>query len=390
MRHATSQKASRGTMKAPMSASLPDLFQPLQLRQLCLANRLVVSPMCQYSCNAADGLATDWHLVHLGSRAVGGAGLIFTEAAAVTPEGRISPQDLGFWSDEHAEALDRARRFCQEQGAAIGVQLAHAGRKASTHRPWEAGAGISVEVGGWTPIGPSPKPHADGYCVPREVRADEIQPLVVQPFGAAAERAHAFGYDVLEIHAAHGYLLHEFLSPIANHRQDAYGGSFDNRTRLLLEVVAAVRQVWPERKPLFVRISATDWVPDGWDIDASVALAHKLKEEGVDVIDCSSGGVSAAQQFVAAPGYQVPFAERIRREARIATAAVGLITTAEQAQDILARGQADLIVMARQFLREPYFPIGAAQCLDVPEAARWPVQYERARPRGPAHPGQRA
>src|ERR1051326_2122694 len=232
MRHATSQKASRGTMKAPMSASLPDLFQPLQLRQLCLANRLVVSPMCQYSCNAADGLATDWHLVHLGSRAVGGAGLILTEAAAVTPEGRISPQDLGFWSDEHAEALDRARRFCQEQGAAIGVQLAHAGRKASTHRPWEAGAGISVEVGGWTPIGPSPKPHAEGYCMPREVRTDEIQPLVVTPFAAAAARAHAFGYDVLEIHAAHGYLLHEFLSPIANHRQDAYGGSFDNRTQI--------------------------------------------------------------------------------------------------------------------------------------------------------------
>jgi 2,4-dienoyl-CoA reductase-like NADH-dependent reductase (Old Yellow Enzyme family) len=373
-----------------MSVSVPDLFRPIQLRQLCLNNRLVVSPMCQYSCNAGDGLATDWHLVHLGSRAVRGAGLIFTEAAAVTPEGRISPQDLGFWSDQHTEALDRARTFCQEQGAAIGVQLAHAGRKASTHRPWEAGAGISPADGGWTPVAPGPEPHAEGYCVPRALGTDEIQSLVVQPFAAAADRAHRFGYDVIEIHAAHGYLLHEFLSPLANHRQDSYGGSFDNRSRSLLEVVAAVRRVWPESKPLFVRISATDWVRGGCDVDASVALARKLKEEGVDVIDCSSGGVSPAQQIVAVPGYQVPFAERIRHEAEIATAAVGLITNAEQAQEILARGQADLIVMARQFLREPYFPLAAAHWLDAADALPWPVQYERARPRGHAHPGQRA
>jgi 2,4-dienoyl-CoA reductase-like NADH-dependent reductase (Old Yellow Enzyme family) len=240
------------------------------------------------------------------------------------------------------------------------------------------------------PLGPSAEPHGEGYPVPCALHADEIQPLVVQPFADAAERAYRFGYDVLEIHAAHGYLLHEFLSPFANHRHDRYGGTFDNRIRLVLDVVAAVRQVWPESKPLFVRISATDWVPGGWDLDASVALAHKLKAAGVDVIDCSSGGVAQAQQIAAGPGYQVPFAERIRRDTGIATAAVGLITSAEQAQEILVRGQADLIVMARQFLREPYFPLAAADCLGHAEGVRWPVQYERARPRGQAHPGQRA
>lgn len=277
--------------------SLPRLLQPLAVRQVCLRNRLVVSPMCQYSCEARDGLATDWHLVHLGTRAVGGAGLIFTEAAAVSPEGRISPQDLGFWSNRHAEALERVRIFCQELGAAMGVQLAHAGRKASTHRPWEPGTGLADIEGGWTPLGPGSEPHAEGYRVPRALGSHEIEALVIRPFAEAAERADRFGYDVLEIHAAHGYLLHEFLSPLANHRQDGYGGAFDNRVRLLLEVVQAVRTYWPDRKPLLVRISATDWVAGGWTLDDSVRLARLLKERGVDMIDCSSGGLSTRSKF---------------------------------------------------------------------------------------------
>ena len=369
--------------------SLPRLLQPLALRDVCLRNRLVVSPMCQYSCEARDGLATDWHLVHLGARAVGGAGLILTEAAAVTAEGRIAPQDLGFWSDRHAEALERVRQFCQRQGAAMGVQLAHAGRKASTHRPWEAGSGLADDEGGWTPLGPSPEPHAEGYRVPRALASDELESLVVRPFAEAAERADRFGYDVLEIHAAHGYLLHEFLSPLANQRQDGYGGAFENRVRLVLEVVEAVRRSWPERKPLFVRISATDWVAGGWSIEDSVRLAPLLRECGVDVIDCSSGGVSPAQQIPIGPGYQVPFAERIRHEAGVPTAAVGMITHAEQAEDILEREQADLILMAREFLRSPYFALHAANQLGAAEAVAWPIQYERARPRSQPHPGQR-
>jgi 2,4-dienoyl-CoA reductase-like NADH-dependent reductase (Old Yellow Enzyme family) len=369
--------------------SLPRLLQPLALREVCLGNRVVVSPMCQYSCEARDGLATDWHLVHLGARAVGGAGLIFTEAAAVSPEGRISPQDLGFWSDRHAEALERVRLFCQQQGAAMGVQLAHAGRKASTHRPWEAGLGITDAEGGWAPLGPGPEPHADGYRVPRALATEEIEPLVVRPFAEAAERADRFGYDVVEIHAAHGYLLHEFLSPLANHRQDGYGGPFENRVRVLLDVVDAVRGCWPERKPLFVRISASDWVAGAWSIEDSVRLAPLLRARGVDVIDCSSGGVSTAQQVPTGPGYQVPFAERIRLEAGVLTAAVGLITEAEQAEHILEQEQADLIVMARELLRSPYFPLHAASALGASDGAPWPIQYERARLRNEAHPGQR-
>jgi 2,4-dienoyl-CoA reductase-like NADH-dependent reductase (Old Yellow Enzyme family) len=369
--------------------SLPRLVQPLAVREVCLRNRVVVSPMCQYSCEARDGLATDWHLVHLGARAIGGAGLIFTEAVAVSSEGRISPQDLGFWSDRHAEALERVRAFCQQQGAAMGVQLAHAGRKASTHRPWEAGLGITDADGGWTPLGPGSEPHAEGYRVPRVLATEEIEPLVIRPFAQAAERADRFGYDVVEIHAAHGYLLHEFLSPLANHRQDGYGGPFENRVRVLLEVVEAVRRSWPARKPLFVRISASDWVAGGWTIDDSVRLAPLLRERGVDVIDCSSGGVSTAQQIPTGPGYQVPFAERIRRETGVLTAAVGMITEAEQAEEILVRDQADLIVMARELLRRPYFPLHAASALGAPEAAPWPIQYERARLRHQSHPGQR-
>lgn len=365
------------------------LFAPLTLRELTLRNRLVVSPMCQYSCEAQDGLATDWHLVHLGSRAVGGAALVFTEAAAVTPEGRISPQDLGFWSDDHARTLQRTVAFVQAQGAAMGIQLAHAGRKASTSRPWDPGEGVPDELGGWTPVAPSPLPHAPGYRVPHALTISEMETRVVRPFAEAARRADQLGVDVLEIHAAHGYLLHQFLSPLANHRDDAYGGSFENRVRLTLEVVEAVRARWPAAKPLMVRLSATDWVSGGWDTDQSVQLSRLLRERGVDVIDCSSGGVSPEQRITTGPGYQVPFAEHIRREAEMRTAAVGLITTAPQAEEILACGQADLIVMAREFLRDPSFPLHAAQQLDEPDAVPWPVQYERARPHLASRAGQR-
>jgi 2,4-dienoyl-CoA reductase-like NADH-dependent reductase (Old Yellow Enzyme family) len=358
------------------------LLQPLALGGLTLRNRLVVSPMCQYSCESRDGLATDWHLVHLGTRAVGGAGLVFTEAAAVTPEGRISPEDLGFWSDAHAEALHRTVTFVKRQGAAMGIQLAHAGRKASTHRPWESGAGMADDEGGWTPVAPSAVPHAPDYRAPRALSEDEIEPLVVRPFADAAARANATGFDVIEIHAAHGYLLHEFLSPVANQRTDGYGGGFENRCRVVLEVVDAVRRVWPEDKPLFVRLSCTDWLPESWDIEDTVQLARRLGERGVDVVDCSSGGISPAQQISVGPGYQVPFAERVRHDAQVRTAAVGLITSFEQAESILQAGQADLIVMARQLLREPYFVLHN-------DTERWPVQYQRARPQG-AHPaGQR-
>lgn len=356
---------------------LPLLFQPYQLRDLTLRNRLAVSPMCQYSCEARDGLATTWHLVHLGSRAVGGAGLIFTEAAAVSPEGRISPEDLGFWSDAHAHALQPTIDFVHGQGAAIGVQLAHAGRKASTTRPWDGHRGVSDTEGGWTPIAPSPLPFNPTYRVPREMTEQDIRD-VVTAFGAAAARADASGFDVIELHAAHGYLLHEFMSPLSNKRADRYGGSLDNRIRLALDVAEAIRANWPDGKPVFLRLSATDWTPNGWDVGDSVYLAAALARRGVDVIDCSSGGLDAGQRIASGPGYQVPFAERIRREAGIATAAVGLITAAEQAETILERGQADLIVMAREFLRDPYFPLHAAKTLGVPEAGAWPVQYERA------------
>lgn len=372
----TSQVIATGEATAP--AVTPRLFEPIELRGLTLRNRIVVSPMCQYSCEARDGLATDWHLVHLGSRAVGGAGLVFTEAAAVTPEGRISPEDLGFWSDAHGEALARTVAFVRAQGAAIGIQLAHAGRKASTRRPWEGGGAVGDDEGGWTPIGPSPLPFGPTYREPREMSLADIQD-VVTAFGEAAGRAHRFGFDVVELHAAHGYLLHEFMSPLVNRRSDTYGGSFANRIRLTLEVVEAIRSHWPEEKPLFVRISATDWVPGGWDLGQSVRLAAELRRLGVDVLDCSSGGADPAQQVQLGPGYQVPFAAQIRAEAGIKTGAVGLITTPEQAEAILRREQADLIVIARELLRDPYFPLHAAKALGSPDAAPWPIQYARAK-----------
>ena len=341
-----------------------------------LKNRIVVSPMCQYS--AVDGFANDWHLVHLGSRAVGGAALIIQEATAVSPEGRISPEDLGLWCDEHIPMLRRINDFIAAQGGVAGVQLAHAGRKASCWRPWSGAGAVPAAAGGWPVVGPGPEPFADNYPVPQALDAAGLQ-QVVADFRAAAGRALAAGFKVVELHAAHGYLLHEFLSPLSNLRADAYGGSFENRIRLLLEVVAAVRQVWPQELPLLVRLSATDWTSGGWDAEESVQLAHQLKARGVDLIDCSSGGNVPQASIPVGPGYQVPFAERIRRETGILTGAVGLITTPAEAEAILAHGQADVVLLAREFLREPYFPLVAAQELGV--EVPWPAQYERAKPR---------
>lgn len=330
--------------------------------------------MCQYS--STDGHANDWHLVHLGSRAVGGAALVFTEAAAVLPEGRISPDDLGIWKDEHIEMLARIFRFIDEQGAVAGAQLAHAGRKASTSAPWKGGASLGETEGGWSPIfGPGPQRFDDGYQTPRELDRAGIE-KVLDAFGRAAERAHQAGAKVVEIHAAHGYLLHEFLSPLSNQRTDEYGGSLENRMRLLCLTTERVRQVWPEKYPLFVRISSTDWTEGGWTGEDSVALAKKLKPLGVDLIDCSSGANVPRAQIPTGAGYQVPFAEKIRREAEIATGAVGMITAPEQADQIVRLGQADMVLMAREFLRHPYWPLHAADPLHQ-EIAK-PVQYGRA------------
>lgn len=353
------------------------LLSPLTLRKLTLPNRIAVSPMCQYS--SVDGFASDWHLVHLGSRAVGGAGLVIAEASAVTPEGRITPADLGIWKDQHIEQLARVVRFLHSQGARAGIQLAHAGRKASMAPPSQGERLLSAAEGGWTPVAPSPIPFNDKYATPQPLDEAGID-AVVEAFRAAALRALRAGFDLVEIHAAHGYLLHEFLSPLSNHRTDAYGGSLENRARLLVRVVDAVRAAWPEEKPLFVRISATDWTEGGWSADDSVALARMLKEHGVDLVDCSSGGNVAGAKIPLTPGYQVPFAARIRREAGIATAAVGLITTPAQAAAIVEGGEADLVLLAREMLRDPYFAVHAAQALG--ETAAWPLQYLRAAPAG--------
>ena len=351
-----------------------DLFSPLQLRDVRLRNRIGVSPMCQYS--SEDGFANDWHLVHLGSRAVGGAGLVIAEATAVVPEGRISPQDLGLWKDEQIEMLARIFRFVEAQGAVPGIQLAHAGRKASTPPPWEDDASVGVSEGGWRPIyAPTAEAFDEGDIVPEEIDAAGIR-RVVDAFAAAAQRAEAAGVKLVEIHAAHGYLLHEFLSPLVNRRTDEYGGSFENRTRALRETVEAVRRVWPERYPLIVRISATDWMPGGWDIEEAVQLGRVLKSLGVDMIDCSSGGAVPNAKIPVGPGYQVQFAERIRREAEIATAAVGLITEAEQANEIITSGRADIVLLARELLRKPYWPLHAAAQLGADTQP--PIQYARA------------
>lgn len=361
-----------------MSAPAAGLFDVLRLRGVELRNRVGVSPMCQYS--SRDGLADDWHLVHLGAFATGGAGLVLTEAAAVTPEGRISPHDLGIWDDAHVEPLRRVTRFVERHGAVAGIQLAHAGRKASTRRPWEGGGMAPAEEGGWAEVvAPSAVPFAEGYPAPRALDAAGLA-RVVESFRDAAVRALEAGFRVAEVHAAHGYLLHSFLSPLSNRRDDAYGGGFEGRVRLPLEVVAAVRAVWPERLPLLVRISASDWVEGGWDVEQSVELARRLRDAGVDLVDCSSGGLVPNAKIEAGPGYQVPFAERIRREAGIATAAVGLITEPEQADAVVREGRADLVLLARELLRQPRWPLLAAQRLGVP--IEWPPQYERARPRG--------
>lgn len=351
------------------------LFTPYTLRGVTLRNRIAVSPMCQYS--SEDGFANDWHFVHLGSRAVGGAGLVMTEAAAVVPEGRISPQDLGLWKDEHLPQLARIARFVADQGAVPGMQLAHAGRKASHTRPWEGDRPIPPDApGGWRTVAPSPIPFAPDGPVPQALDEAGIA-RVVRAFADAAARAHAAGFRVLELHGAHGYLIHEFLSPLSNQRNDRYGGSFENRTRLAREVVRAVRERWPEELPLFMRISATDWVDGGWTPEDSVALARLLKSDGVDLMDCSSGGAVPGAKVPTGPGYQTPFAERIRREANIPTGAVGLIRSAMQAEHIVRTGQADLVILARQLLRDPYWPLSAARELHA--TAAWPSQYLRAK-----------
>ncbi len=350
------------------------LFAPLRLREVELRNRIVVSPMCQYS--SVDGFANDWHLVHLGSRAVGGAGLIILEASAVTEEGRISPDDLGIWKDEHIEMLGRIFEFMEAQGAVGGIQLAHAGRKASTSAPWKGHAPLSPAEGGWSPIfGPSALAFDKEHQVPEELDRAGID-RVVRAFGEAARRALTAGARVVEIHAAHGYLLNSFLSPLSNKRADEYGGSFENRTRLLCEVTEEIRKVWPEKYPLFVRISATDWVEGGWTVEDSVALAKKLGPLGVDLIDCSSGGNIADAKIPIGPGYQVEFAARVRKEAGIRTGAVGMITTPEQADNIVRNGEADVVLMAREFLRQPYWPLQAAKELGQKIAP--PAQYGRA------------
>lgn len=351
------------------------LFDQLPIRQVTLRNRIVVSPMCQYS--SKDGFANDWHFVHLGSRAVGGAALVFTEAAAVTPEGRISPYDLGIWKDEHIEFLSRITRFICEQGALAGIQLAHAGRKASTPRPWDGVGTIPTSKGGWPAIGPSAIAFDEKHAAPREIAESEI-PAIVKAFADAACRAQRAGFQVLEIHAAHGYLIHEFLSPITNRRTDRYGGTLDNRARLLREIAIAVRRVWPEGNPIFVRISASDYVDNGWDVEQSVELARQLKRLEIDVIDCSSGGLVPGGYAPQRPGYQVPFASDIKRGAGIMTGAVGVISEAGMADQIISQGDADLVLMAREFLRHPYWPFYAAR--ELGHRIPWPAQYVRAAP----------
>lgn len=352
---------------------MPSLFDPITLRGVTARNRIWLAPMCQYSVEARDGVPTDWHLVHLGARATGGFGLVFTEAAAVTPEGRISPQDAGLWSDAQVEAWSRITAFLREQGAVPATQLAHSGRKGSTAAPWRGEGTIRTEEGGWTAVAPSATAY-QGYATPRALTTDEIAETV-QAFAAAARRADAAGFDVVEVHAAHGYLLHQFLSPLANLRTDSYGGSFENRIRIVLEVVDAVRAALPDRKALLVRLSATDWVDGGWTAEETVELSARLTGRGVDLVDVSSGGLDARQDIPVGPGYQVPFARDVRAKAGIPTGAVGLITDPAQAQAILDEDDADVVLLARAALREPAWPLRAAHELGV--GGPYPVQYAR-------------
>ena len=350
------------------------LFSPLEIRGIKFRNRIVVSPMCQYSCE--DGFATDWHLVHLGSRAVGGAALVIVEATAVEPRGRISPGDMGLWKDDQIAPLARAAKFIKAQGSVPGIQIAHAGRKASTAAPWTGGRVVSEADGGWIPFAPSALPFREGEPTPLALSASQIHALVAA-FTATARRALEAGFEVLEIHGAHGYLLHEFLSPLANQRTDEYGGSYENRIRFMLEVVSAVRGVWPESLPLFLRLSTTDWAEGGWTLEDSVELARRVKPLGVDLVDCSSGAMVPWAKIPVAPGFQVSFAEQIRREANILTGAVGLITEPAQADAIVRSGQADLVLLARELLRDPYWPMHAAKALGA-ELTGSPDQYHRA------------
>lgn len=350
------------------------LFDPLEVRSIRFKNRIVISPMCQYS--SVDGFANDWHLVHLGSRATGGAALIIQEATAVSPRGRISPDDMGLWKDDHIPYLQRITSFIKKNGSVPGIQLAHAGRKASTSPPWKGGHLVNIPEGGWTPQAPSPVPFRDTDPAPEEMTGNDILQLR-KDFILATKRALTAGFEVLEIHGAHGYLINSFLSPLSNHRRDQYGGSFENRTRLLKELIGDIRNIWPEKFPLFLRISSTDYVEGGWDIESSVRLASEIKNHGVDLIDCSSGGIAHHAKIPLGPGYQVPFAERIRKDTGMMTGAVGLITTPEQANDIVISGKADLVLIARESLRNPNFPLTAARKLGV--ETEWPSQYLRAR-----------
>lgn len=350
------------------------LFEKYKIREVEFRNRIWVSPMCQYS--SRDGMPTDWHLVHLGSRAVGGAGLVIMEATAVSPEGRISPSDAGIWSDAHAEAYKRITAFIKEQGAIAGIQIAHAGRKASTAEPWNGGKMVDKDSGGWETVAPSALAFAGDFPLPREMTVEDIR-RAVEDFASAARRAVEAGFEVVEIHAAHGYLLHEFLSPLSNQRTDEYGGSLENRMRFPLEAARRVRQAVPEHLPVFVRISATDWTEGGWDLEQSIEFCRELKKIGIDLIDVSTGGNVPNAEIPIAPGYQVEFAAEIRRQVGIATGAVGLITEARQAEEILQKGEADAVLIARQFLRDPYFPFTAARELgESPDYV--PRQYGRA------------
>ncbi len=354
---------------------MSNLFSSIKIKQVELKNRIVVSPMCQYS--SINGFPTDWHLVHLGSRAVGGASLVFTEATAVSPEGRISPDDAGIWNDEQANAYKRITSFIKLQKSIPGIQLAHAGRKASTFSPWKGNGKVNIESGGWQTLAPSALPFADNFPDPKEMSENDIK-LIFDQFVQAAKRSMDAGFEIIELHMAHGYLVHEFLSPISNHRKDMYGGSLENRCRFAIDVAKSVREVIPDSMPLFVRISSTDWIEGGWDIDQSVQLAKWLKGVGVDLIDCSSGGNIAKVKIPVASGYQIPFAQRIKEEANILTGGVGLITSAEQAEQIIVTGQADLVFLAREMLRDPYWALHAAKKLNI-DLEDFPEQYLRAK-----------
>lgn len=351
------------------------LFSPLKINSLEFRNRIAVSPMCTYS--STNGFASDWHLVHLGSRAMGGAGLVMTEATAISPEGRISPDDLGIWQDEHIKNLAKITSFIEQHGAIPGIQLAHAGRKASTSSEWKGGGSFLLpEQGGWDVVAPSPLPFSEYSGIPHELTKGDIQ-LIISQFALAARRSLIAGFKVVEIHAAHGYLIHQFLSPLTNLRTDEYGGSFENRIRFLLEVIDAVQKVWNPDYPLFVRISATDWVDEGWDLSQSARLSSLLKDKGVDLMDVSSGGSVADVKIPVGYGYQLPFASYIRKEADMMVGAVGMIVNAVQAETILRNNDADLLFMGRQLLRDPYFPLHAAK--ELGEPITWPVQYRRAK-----------